>query len=408
MTFQKRILTAARLSIGSLLATLTLVLGGCAGMQTGRDSEASVAVSGGYQGSETLAVLLPQSGRFAGAAKIVRDGIVAAQQADPQGKRPELRFYDSTTGSATALVQKAAADGASLVIGPLQKQAVNQLAGASALPVPVLALNMATSGGNPPGNLFQFSLSPEDEAASVARAAWDEGHRTAVMLYPEGNWGNRLSRAFRQEWKALGGQLSATQTFDPAAADFSATLSELSGRASGADFVFLVATSKLARQIWPQIRHKIGSDIPVYSTSNIYSGRFDPEGDRALVGLNFVEIPWLVEPAQSDPVASKGLYGQLPRLYAMGVDAYRLGSRLDWLSSSSQAKVQGKTGVLSMDSQRRIHRQLTLARIDADGPVKVAVTGNSGAAAIARVEPRDAQAPRMASLGSAGLASARP
>jgi hypothetical protein len=377
-------------------------------MQMGTESQASRAVSGGYQGNETLAVLLPQSGRYAGAAKVVRDGIVAAQQADPQGKRPELRFYDSTSGSVTALVQRAAADGASLVIGPLQKQAVTKLAGSSSLPVPVLALNLATGGGNAPGNLFQFSLSPEDEAASVAKGAWDEGHRTALMLYPEGNWGNRLSRAFRQEWKALGGQMAASQSYDPAAADFSGTVAGLSGRAASADFVFMVATSKLARRIWPQIRHKIGSDIPVYSTSNIYSGRFDPEGDRGLVGLNFVEIPWLVESSSGDPVSSKGLYKKLPRLYAMGVDAYRLGSRLEWMSNNPQARVQGKTGILDMDSQRRIHRQLTLARLNADGPAKMAAIGIGSTEAIAQTTPLSGIGPRFAAIGSPGLAGVGP
>ncbi len=406
--FQKKHMTTARLSITPLLAALTIALGGCAGLQMGGHSELTRAVTGGFRGGETIAVLLPQSGRYAGAAQVVRDGIVAAQEADPQGSRPTLRFYDSAAGSATALVQQAAADGADLVIGPLQKQSVEKLTSASSLPIPTLALNLAPGSGSPPGNLYQFSLSPEDEAASVATAAWNQGHRTALMLYPDGNWGNRLSRAFRQEWKSVGGQMAASQAFDPAAADFSATVAKLSDRAAGADFVFLVATADLARQIWPQIRNKVGSEVPVYSTSHIYNGRFDPEGDRGLVGLNFVEIPWLVEPASGDSVSSKGLRKSLPRLYAMGVDAYRLGSRLDWMSANPQARVQGKTGVLSMDSQRRFHRQLSLARIDSGGPVKVAVIGDGATGKMAHVFPLFGASPRLAAVGSPGIGDHRP
>ena len=408
MMFQKKYATTSRPFVSSLLAILAISVGGCSGLQMGGSSELSRAVTGGYRGNETLAVLLPESGRYAGAAQVVRDGIVAAREADPQGQRPALLFYDSSAGSPTSLVQKAAADGASLVIGPLRKQAVGKLAGAPSLPIPVLALNMAATASKPPGNLYQFSLSPEDEAASVARGARDEGYRTALMLYPEGNWGNRMSRAFRQEWKALGGRVTASRAFDPAAADFSSMVSSLSDRAAGADFVFLVATAKLARQIWPQIRHKIGADIPVYSTSHIYSGRFDPEDDRGLVGINFAEIPWLVEPESGDPVSSKGLYGNLPRLYAMGVDAYRLGSRLDWMSADPQAQVQGKTGALSMDSQRRIHRELTLARIEASGPVKIAATDSRGTEIVARRLPPHALGPRLAALGSSALGNNRP
>lgn len=405
--FQKTPLTTARLCVSSILGIVTVAVGGCTGLQTRGDSELSQAVTGGYQGNETLAVLLPESGRYASAAQVVRDGIVAAREADPQGQRPTLRFYDSATSPATALVKKAAADGATLVIGPLQKQGVEKLAGSASLPIPVLALNMAVAAGKPPSNLYQFSLSPEDEAASVARGAWDEGHRNAVMLYPEGNWGNRMSRAFRQEWKALGGQMTASQAFDPAAADFASTVSSLSDRSGRADFVFLVATAKLARQIWPQIRNKIGADVPVYSTSHIYSGRFDPEADRGLVGLNFAEIPWLVEPASGDAVSSKGLHKKLPRLYAMGVDAYRLGSRLDWMSANPRPQVRGKTGTLSMDSQRRVHRELTLARIEARGPVKIAAIGSGANGPIARMQQPLGSGPRLAALGSSGLGNDR-
>lgn len=408
--FQKTDLIAApRILVPSLLAILTVVLSGCAGMQRGADPDR--AVTGGYSGNETLAVLLPESGRFAGAAQIVRDGIVAARDADPQGKRPALRFYDSATGSIAALVQRAAADGATMAIGPLQKPAVDKLASTSALPIPVLALNGAAAAGTPPSNLYQFALSPEGEAAQVAVKARGKGYSTALMLYPEGNWGNRISRAFRQEWKARGGALAAARVYDPARSDFSEAVADVSEQGADADFVFLVATSKLARRILPQVRDKIGTEMPVYSTSHVYSGRFDPKADRGLVGLNFVEIPWLVEPAPGDAVSSKGLHGRLPRLYAMGVDAYRLGSRLEWMSGNPQARVQGKTGILSMESRGRIHRELTLARFDADGPSKMAATSWLKPGSFARPVPLYAAAPlyavgpRIAAVGGPGLAT---
>jgi len=399
--FQKSHPIAVRIATPSLLVVLVLALGGCSGLGGGADSELSRAVSGGYRGSETLAVLLPESGRFAGAAQVVRDGLVAAREADPQGKRPELRFYDSAAGSATELVQKAAADGASLVIGPLQKPAVETLRAASALPVPVLALNQAAGAGNPPHNLYQFALSPEDEAIEAANKAWSAGHRRALMLYPEGNWGSRISRAFLQAWKGHGGSMAATQVYDPAAVDFSDTIAGFSERAAGGDFVFLVATSTEARLIWPQIRDKLGTEMPGYSTSHVLSGRFDPQRDQALVGLSFVEIPWLIEPAKGDSVSAKGLYKKLPQLYAMGVDAYRLGSRLEWLSRNPQARIQGKTGILRMDSLRRIHRELALARIDSSGPVMMATldTGARALRTFARRVPLYEVGPRLAAVG---------
>jgi len=86
-------------------------------------------------------VLLPESGRFADAAKVVRAGIITAREADPPRRRPQLRFYDSTADSPTTLVRKAIMNGADLVIGPLQKPAVGKLARLTGLSIPVLAMN---------------------------------------------------------------------------------------------------------------------------------------------------------------------------------------------------------------------------------------------------------------------------
>lgn len=366
--------TVTRVTIWSLIVALALVLSGCAGLRMDTGSDLDPLVTGGYQGNETLAVLLPRSGRFAGPAKVIRNGIVAANKADPQGKRPKLRFYDSTAGSITALVRKAAAEGAGLAIGPLQKPAVTRLMDSSDLPIPVLALNQVTTTGTSP-HLYQFSLAPEGEAIEVANQAWKQQHRKAVALYPENAWGNRIFPAFRQRWQALGGTLVGVRTFNPAAKGFSDTVKKLSEQAGEADFVFLVAPSKQARRIWPGLRNKLGTRVPVYATSHIYGGRFDPKGDRDLRGLRFVEIPWLIESIPDDQVAADGLSGKLPRLYAMGVDAYRLGARLDWMRANPHRRLQGKTGILKMDTRRQIRRELTLARIDADGPVKLVPSG---------------------------------
>ena len=356
------------------LAVLATVVAGCAG-PVQRDSDLSSARSGGYRGGETVAVLLPQSGRFAGAAQALKDGILAAQAADEQGKRPQLRFYDTSAAqSANALVQKAAADGASFVIGPLQKEAVEELARGASLPVPVLALNRVSTGRSP-ANLYQFSLSPEDEAAEAARKAWDGGHRSALMLYPSSPWGERMAKGFRQQWLSLGGRLAATEVYDPNGFDFTQPIGNLSARADDADFLFLVATSQTAREIAPRVRAISAYDFPVFATSHIYGGRFDPVADQPIVGTYFVDIPWLLAPDAGDPLSHErvrqrtpGMQDGLTRLYAMGIDAYRLAPRLAWMASNRGAVVQGKTGELRLDSQRNVVRGLTLARFSPSGP----------------------------------------
>jgi hypothetical protein len=92
----------------------------------------------------------------------------------------------------------------------------------------------------------------------------------------------------------------------------------------------------------------------------------------------------------------------------MGVDAYRLGSRLEWMSSDRQARVQGKTGILSMDSQRLIHRELTLARVDSSGPVKTASTLTVEMERLVSRMPLSGSGPRLAAIGAASLDAGRP
>jgi len=362
----------------SLLVALTLTITGCAGLPGGVPGVGGArAPAEGYRAGDTVVVLLPESGRFAGAALAVRDGILAAQGADEQGGRPRLVFRDTgETSDTAAMVRAAVAQGATHVIGPLQKEGVERLASEPALPVPVLALNRATGGTTPPENLYQFALAPEDEAAAAAEKAWAAGRRNAFLLYPASAWGERIATGFRARWGALGGGVIAGAVYDPNAANLSRPVDTLLGpaEASAADVLFLVATAERARQLLPLIRARAGDRLAVFATSHAHEGV-----TTGLTGLYYVDIPWLIAPASGDPLSYTSLRARLPdfqeqyaRLYAMGIDAYRLAPRLAGLARRPGATFDGKTGILSLDSQRQVRRGLTLARIEAGGPVAVA------------------------------------
>ncbi len=61
--------------------------------------------------------------------------------------------------------------------------------------------------------------------------------------------------------------------------------------------------------------------------------------------------------------------GPLQRLRAMGIDSFRLYSRLDQLAGRSISALQGTTGRLTMSDGQRIHRTLRVARFE-DGLVR--------------------------------------
>jgi outer membrane PBP1 activator LpoA protein len=368
-----------------LLTTLTLLLAGCAAPPR---SAGPGPVPGGAAPDQAVAqarvaVLLPQSGRYAEAGAAVRQGILAAQSTSGQG--PEFRFYDSHNPKAVPdLLRQAAAEGASLAIGPLDKEAVDALASQPALPIPTLALNRANSDATPP-NLYQFSLDPEDEAADAARKAWGQGYHTAILLYPASPWGERLANGFRREWLGFGGSFAAIQPFDPNSAELPQGLLEDafagSVQAAPADCVFLVATAPQARRLWPEI-FAINQNPPsVFATSHLFEGGQDQDGNQALLGLQFVDIPWMIDIDPADPLSrsslertSGGIDPRYARLYAMGIDAYALVQQLEGLTARPGAYLEGRTGRLSLDNRGRVQRELILARMDSLGPRRMTAT----------------------------------
>ena len=346
-----------------------------------------------------IALLLPQEGQLAGVARALRDGFMAAHfQAQQAGQNPPaIQVFDSSRlTSLDDFYRQAQAAGVQLVVGPLEKPLVKQLAAYPQLPIPTLALNYSDAGQNTPPQLYQFGLAAEDEAREVSRRAYADGKRRAVALVPSGEWGDRGLAAFRQDWEAKGGTLLAAERIaQPVAlAQQIAELFQLrqsEGRAKSLqstvggnvsaqpsrrqdiDFIFLASTPQQAQQIKPTLNFQYAGDVPVYATSNVYSASGDVNQYNDMTGILFCETPWLLDTTnglrqqvvRQWPQAA----GSLGRLYAMGVDAYSLAPRLGQLKTLPDNRIEGLSGSLSMSPNQRIERQLPWAEF-AGGQVK--------------------------------------
>lgn len=361
-----------------------------------------------------IGVLLPLTGNLGEAGQALRDGILAAyhrsappasppdstqqytesypQSANPTSSQPstQLHFYDTGEGTeqVIALYQRAVAEGAQQVIGPLTKEAVAALAELGTLPVPVLALNTLDGTDSPPAQFYQYSLAPEDEARQVAERAWQDGHRRALVLMSEGSWSERLLEAFSQHWQTLGGTLLKIQRYGAdqrthsnqvrdllninASEQRHQALSRLLGRQpefeprrrQDADFLFLVANATQARLLRPLLRFHRASQLPVYTTSQVHEGTENPLLDADLDGLRFCDMPWVM-PDNSDPALRDEIEQLRPeheqrygRLYAMGIDAFQLAPYLRGPQTDMFQRHRGVTGDLTLDSTRRVHRSL--------------------------------------------------
>ena len=353
-----------------------------------------------------VAALLPLSGRNAAVGAQLRDGLLAAWFAQPAEGRLPLRFYDTVGGAeGTSVVADrlaaARAAGAVSIIGPLLREDVIAAAGAwSSLTADastrgggaptLLALNfLPTEAGAVPAGLLQFGLSPEDEARAIARRASAAGQRRAVALVPAGDWGQRVLRAFREEFEAGGGTLLASRPVQ--GRDQSAAIRAVLGidasrarhqrlrsllgsslvfqprRRGDVDVLFLPGQPTQVRQLRAQLKFESAGDIPFYSTADAWDGRAD--GD--LEGMVFPDMPWMVAPAADGVAAlrtqSQAAWGDLRgrgRLFALGHDAWLVQEALrTGRLAAGRGEITGVTGALALDDQRRVRRALSWAEI---------------------------------------------
>jgi hypothetical protein len=345
-----------------------------------------------------IAVLLPASGPYVEAAQAIKEGIIAAHYAS--GSSSRLHFLDididNVTGRSNVVqqYQQAVDRNASIVIGPLQKQSVDELSTTSDLPIPVLALNRIDNRLSRP-NLFQFGLAPEDDAIASANYASEQGYQRAVILAPRSDWGDRVATAFAQHWRQNGGSLLYRATYNEQDNDFTSTLIPLMGlddskqryqalkstvgrsmdfeprRRQDIDFIFLVASPLKARQLVPQLKFHRSGQLPIIATSHAYTGQPDAQQDIDLNELIITDIPWMfTDLANQDPAyralqqqASRN-FGSLLRLYAMGADAYRLIPELNTLSRDPAMRYDGATGRLSINALGQIERNMPWARFN--------------------------------------------
>jgi len=347
-----------------------------------------------------IALLLPLSGQYGTTGTAVQNGFFGAYYAAASGlgDAQTIHVYDVVAaGGASAAYAQAVADGAEFVVGPLLPSSVNDIAAEVLLPVPILTLNNVRGDGFAPPGMYQFALSPEDEAVSAAKRVIADGKTRAVALVPDNDWGRRLLNSFASEFESQGGTLLENQNYTPRDQDFSFEIKNLMGlaqserryqrllaniggpiqfdprRREDVEAVFLAATAPAGRLLKSQLKFHFSGDLPVYSTSRINA--MDGRSDADLNGIMFADTPWIIAPPYwiADLPALYEEYWpaerRMGRFHAMGYDAYQLVAELFVARSGPMAEINGTTGQLSLDENGRVHRELAWAVFEQGQPV---------------------------------------
>lgn len=352
-----------------------------------------------------IALLLPLTGPLAPYANAIRNGFFTAYyaQKNQMTSAPTMTVYDTTGKNIRDVYQSAIAQGADFIVGPLDKSDVLALADAHQSTVPILALNTTPNDIRISNDaLFEFGLSPIDEAKQAAQKAFQDQHLHIIILAPNNPWGQRIANAFTNQWKKLGGNIIATQYYGDITslskniqdvlqinnADqndhelkklFNKNMRFIPQRRQDFDSIFLVATPAIGRQIQPLLRFYFADNIPIYATSQIYTGFPDPNHDNDLNGISFCDMPWILAPSQMQPATLQSLqqhiqtlwpknYNRLAKFYAMGVDAFTLIPTINKMQSQPQFGMPAATGTLYLTPQHIIYRQLIWAQFQNGTP----------------------------------------
>ena len=288
-----------------------------------------------------IALILPlRSPVFGRAAEALQLGFLSAAELQPN--ELPVRVYSSSDEKfeVDALYRLALEQGALAVAGPLTRNGVAALAANPALPVPTLALNVLETERT--DQLYSFGLPPELEARQAAQWAASSGLLSATVVRTDSALSKRLAQAFEEEWQRTGGVLWPEIVYEGDPSEI-----RLLGGEAGS-MVFMAAEPDKARLIRPYVF----ADIPVYTTSQVFTGNGNNLVNYDLGEVRFYDMPWVMQPDHPAvmvyPRAEPPYSMDMERLFALGIDAYRMLLVLYHHNTSNALPLDGVTGKLTI------------------------------------------------------------
>lgn len=343
-----------------------------------------------------ILLALPFSGQLAEPARVISEGVIASmyQRQMQNLPVPELTTLDTEqVSSGRAIIDYATKAKVDLIIGPLKGELIDQLTSEPALPMPVIVFNQSSRSAP---NIYTLDLSSDQEITQVVERAVTEGHTQFALITPAAVWGIKAREGYLtaineqgaevitelqfQNTDELSRQVAELLNTQRSTARYEEVRSALGQKLEfnarprrDIDAILITATSGEARQFKPMLAFQFAGEYPVYATSHVFDGNVDPVRDVDLNGVQFADTPWLLNPSSSINLQLSSersdTQSRLGRLYALGADAFTLHPFLRQLEGSTEIFFNGLTGRLTLDSDRRVQRQLVWASFDQGIPV---------------------------------------
>jgi outer membrane PBP1 activator LpoA protein len=309
-----------------------------------------------------MALLLPsRSGAFGAAADAVRTGFLTAYSR----QKENIQLAIVETGDSAADMQRAYDEASAkydILVGPLSRSAVTAVAQSGRVSKPTVALAQPDMNGEAdlplPPQMLAVGLSIDEEARQVANWVEKEKAPGKIFAISTGTaWQKRAARSFQLRARQLGMQVDTLELSTPANALSAPGLAQLARRVEQEKPALIFVALDAAQTV--QLRNAVGNDMPLYGTSQInpYTLKRDNPNDKLpeLDGVRLIDIPWQLQP---DNVAvaryprptvndNERPNADLARLYALGIDAYRVAYGI--AQKQSGFDIDGVTGRLKVN-----------------------------------------------------------
>jgi outer membrane PBP1 activator LpoA protein len=317
-----------------------------------------------------VALLLPLSSpALGGVADAVRQGFFAAAEYD--GKKALPVRVIATVDEGESLLEacrKAQANGAVAVVAGLTRDGASRIARSDCPRQPTLVLNQPAELADLPAKLYWITLSLEQEARQAAQLAVNDGWHQAIVISSASPLARRVQEAFEREFAAAAGEVRGRVAYN-GNPDDAAQVKERIAAMRG-EFVFLALDPKAAMLARPYI----SALLPVYATSMSIDPRAEPTVNLDLEGVRYVDMPWFVQPDHPAVMVYAAPKSRLStdqeRLYALGIDAYRVAALL-LKPEVKRPSLDGVTGRLTLEDGNTFSRALMPAEMSAGRPAPV-------------------------------------
>ncbi len=334
----------ARRNWGPLLLMLVAALGAqralCADLAPATSDSALANPSKAAVAPRYALVLPVLAAGFAAPAEALRAGFLAAARIGHENQAVQLFAHAET--QAVAAFARAVQSGAQVVVGPLARGDVAAVLAQGGDFPPTLLLNTPDQRASLPERVTVLALSVEADARQLARLAWKEGRERIAAVGGDAPLNRRFLSAFADEAEMLGMSIVHRIGFSGDTQLLPMLRQAIEG--TNADALLLALDAPEAR-----VARSYLSALPAYASGQVLDDRA-PTDLIELANVRFVEMPWLAQPDHPAVMAyprQELANATLQRLYALGIDAYRVARLIAQGQTAANMELDGVTGQLS-------------------------------------------------------------